>query len=96
MKILPFSILFVIPLQRLGKILGSPPDASESLAESVGDGAEVARRAPAFDGANPSAYLAANQEGTTFYMVLYLKVWNCFPLIKDYNFYSCFAELRAS
>jgi len=48
--------------QRLGKILGSPPDASESLAESVGDGAEVARRAPAFDGANPSAYLAANQE----------------------------------
>jgi len=49
--------------QRLGKILGSPPDASESLAESsIGDGAEVARRAPAFDGANPSAYLAANQE----------------------------------
>ena len=61
------QFFFVLILQRLGKILGSPPDASESLAESVGDGAEVARRAPAFDGANPSAYLAANQEGTLLF-----------------------------
>jgi len=48
--------------ERLGKILGAPPDASEALINDDNSSDSPIRRAPAFEGANTAAYSSSSLE----------------------------------